>query len=525
MRGSQHVGRTFAFAGLIGATVFLLHSFAQHEFTAHLRDQAAHALALAASGDTPYRWRFRDDEDIVAGRVFGARAFEFHEHALIAQSSGAAFEVGLPLPRSVDLLLFPHLQIAAAADEPARFDIVVREALDAPELVLSGTPLPAGISPLSIDLSRDEWLLDGRPAAAPKIAAMLRLRAHLPTGAHLHLSAADLLRAEVPALDLRKAPQAVDVETPVSAGRTTVYRLPFRGDVQGADIAAIAHHADPRRSPLILLPQRGRVEQQIALRNAVFAAMPGAILVPEAALDATFAQARTASDAAPASDILRWAALALYACALLWSRLRPASAPRLRAGIEGALALLGPLWLVLFDDFTGKPDAAQTLLIMLGTAYAISLSLPRRWNWNGGVRTWGLAFGIVAFALLLGVALHDSAAPTRAISPSHSARYIAWAFVQQYLVCAVCTERWRIATGSAAIAAYLGALSFALLHTPNAALMIATFAAGLCWCAIYLKDRALLPLAVSHAASALLLLALLPRSLLASAEVSARFFQ
>ena len=48
---------------------------------------------------------------------------------------------------------------------------------------------------------------------------------------------------------------------------------------------------------------------------------------------------------------------------------------------------------------------------------------------------------------------------------------------------------------------------------------------GMCWCALYLRERALLPLAVSHAASALLLLALLPRSILASAEVSARFFQ
>jgi hypothetical protein len=525
MRGGQHVGKTVAFAGLIAATAFALYAFAQHAFTAHLRDQAAHALALAASGGTPYRWRFGDDEDIVAGRVFGARAFEFREHALIAQSSGTAFEIGLPLLRAMDLSIFPHLQIAAAADAPALFDIVVREALDAPELVLSGTPLAAGISPLSIDLSRDAWLLEGRHTAAPKVAAMLRLRVHLPTGAHLHLKTADLLRAEVPALDLRKAPQAVDVETAVSADRTPVFRLPFRSDVQSADIAAIAHQADPSRPPLILLPQRGRVEQQIALRNAVFAAMPGAILVPEAALEATFAQARAASDAAPASDVLRWTALALYACALLWSRLRPAAAPRVRAAIEGVLALLGPLWLILFDDFTGNPDAAQSLLIMLGAAYAISLSLPRRWNWNGSARIWMLAFGIVAFALLLGMALHDGAAPARAISPSHSARYIVWAFVQQYLVCAVCTERWRIATGSGAIAAYLGALGFALLHTPNAALMIATFAAGLCWCAIYLKDRALLPLAVSHAGSALLLLALLPRSLLASAEVSARFFQ
>jgi membrane protease YdiL (CAAX protease family) len=55
--------------------------------------------------------------------------------------------------------------------------------------------------------------------------------------------------------------------------------------------------------------------------------------------------------------------------------------------------------------------------------------------------------------------------------------------------------------------------------------MVATFVGGLCWCAIYLRYRALLPLAVSHAASALLLGMLLPVDIVRSAEVSARFFQ
>jgi membrane protease YdiL (CAAX protease family) len=68
-------------------------------------------------------------------------------------------------------------------------------------------------------------------------------------------------------------------------------------------------------------------------------------------------------------------------------------------------------------------------------------------------------------------------------------------------------------------------MTFALMHTPNAALMLATFGGGLCWCALYLRERALLPIAVSHALSALALIALLPPNWLYSAEVSARFFQ
>jgi len=80
-------------------------------------------------------------------------------------------------------------------------------------------------------------------------------------------------------------------------------------------------------------------------------------------------------------------------------------------------------------------------------------------------------------------------------------------------------------TGDAWAAVYLSALGFALLHTPNPTLMLATFIGGLCWCSIWLRYRALLPLALSHAISALLLSSLLPADILHSAEVSARFFQ
>ena len=104
-------------------------------------------------------------------------------------------------------------------------------------------------------------------------------------------------------------------------------------------------------------------------------------------------------------------------------------------------------------------------------------------------------------------------------------RYLAWALIQQYLICVVVTARWRQAGLPPFVAIWLGATTFALMHTPNASLMLATFFGGLCWCALYLRERALLPLAFSHAASALVLITLLPSSWLYSAEVSARFFQ
>ncbi len=75
----------------------------------------------------------------------------------------------------------------------------------------------------------------------------------------------------------------------------------------------------------MLLPERGRVEQQIALRDAVYAALPAAILVPEGAFDQTFEQARALADAPPAAipASTRWHFVALFACLLALARLRP----------------------------------------------------------------------------------------------------------------------------------------------------------------------------------------------------------
>ena len=157
--------------------------------------------------------------------------------------------------------------------------------------------------------------------------------------------------------------------------------------------------------------------------------------------------------------------------------------------------------------------------------FAVSLSVQKTWQWNGGKRAWILAAGVVLLALIPALLLGGIHGAGRAVSHAQLARYLLWAVFQQYLICAVCTERWRMVTRSDAFAVYLGALGFALLHFPNAALMLATMAGGLCWCALYLRERALLPLAASHAASAVVLLSLLPKEILWSAEVSARFFQ
>jgi len=519
-----------ACAALLVATAWLLDRFAREQFTAHLRDQAALALALAAQGETPYRWHFDSPDSIIAGRVFDAADFRFENGELVVRSGAAPFDVGLPLTRPIDLALFPQLHIATSADGPASLRVVVYDSMQAQEKVLDSAAAGPGVGAGDIDLAAPNWRAAGLATDAPRVAAVLRLRIVAPPHTTVRLLSAALLRsARAQRLDLARVPQVLEPPVAAPTDRTAVYRLPLGEAPQKVDIAAIGQmYTTPARQPLILLPQRARVEQQIALRNAVYAALPSAILLPEGALDATFLEAREQAGVAAVprgQQATRWIVFALYASVLVWMRLRPPRALRPRAAVEAGLALIGPLWLILVDGFDGKPDLPQLLLIVAILLYAVSLSIPRDWCWNGSRRAWVRALAIPLAAACIGVLTHDWSEALRPIGSAHVLRYLAWALLQQYLICAVCTERWYQAGGNRFFAAYLGALGFALLHTPNAALMLATLAGGLCWCTLYLRERALLPLAVSHAASALLLLALLPRSILASAEVSARFFQ
>ena len=519
-----------AFVALIVVTVFGLDLFAHRAFDAHLRDQAVRSLALANTGGTPYRWRFAGPEDLVAGHPFGSEDFDFSDGSLRWRSSGPV-EAGIVLARTLSLKAFPLLHLEATVDSPGELRVVVREKLGGPEFVSAPVPFGAGRYDGVLDIGGLAWFIDGarQAAAPPREAAMLRLRFVLAHSGQVALHSAAMRRGPAySALDLNAQPVIVEPGHANPAGGISVFRLPFDAIMQKVDIAAIAANVGASAQPLILLPQRGRVEQQIALRNAVYAALPAAILVPESRYAETFAEARALAAAGlrEAPPRSQWAPVAVLALLLLIARFRSPRDPRRRALFELALTMAAPLWLILGDHFDGTLHASQYALIGLTVAYAISLSLPRAWHWNGEPRAWAYAALVVALALVIGLILHGSGTQvTPAPGLRQVLRYFGWALLQQYLICVVYTERWNIVAGNRYVAVYLGALGFALMHAPNAALMLATFAGGLCWCAIYLRYRALLPLALSHTACALLLVVLLPADILRSAEVSVRFFQ
>lgn len=519
--------RTLAGLVILGATAWLLNALSLRQATAWLRDSAAHGLVLAARGESPYRWRFADRSDLVAGRVFGATRIAFDTRGLDVRSDGSAFEIGLPLTRPADLRRFPVLQVAVDVEAPASLTVVARTRLDAPQQITAAKALPAGRQTIDVDLSNATWRQPDRTADAPSRAAMLRLRFSLPRDAQLHLSEAGLRRLSgAPRIDLQRAPRVVDAPAQVDSAAPALVRL--HANAVDADFQPLDRDFGAARTPLVLLPARTRVEPRLLLYRSLVAAIPSVVAVPEDAATATFAQARAelAAAAHPAGSGApwQWIALGSYLLVLIAARVRPPAGARVRAALELTLVLAGPLWLVVGGHFDGSAEPLPIVLIAGVLAYAVSLRPLHPWQWIGTKRAWWPAGAVVAAAAALGLVLHAWPAPLRPLDAGHVARYLLWALLQQYLICVVCTERWRRVTGGAVAAVYLGALGFALLHTPNATLMLATFAGGLCWCALYLCERALLPLAVSHAVSALLLMSLLPPQILLSAEVGARYF-
>ncbi|HEX6832498.1 MAG TPA: CPBP family intramembrane glutamic endopeptidase [Rudaea sp.] len=527
LRAPGRWAAVFAALGVVVLTLWLLDAFARMQFTHHLRDEAAHALALAARGETPYRWTLRTLDDLVGARIFGASNYTAGADGLVIESDGKPFEIGLRMSRPIPLDELGVLELDANVDGAARAQLIVREHLGGEEISSDAFDIRANAATI-VRLDERSWQ-DARDGhrGAPQAAAMLRLRFTLTQGSGFKLRNVVFgWPSARPRLDITSAPDIVDLPSAAASSRLRAYLLAEKHEARVAQLAAIAR-ADAGAPPIIVMPSDARVEQQMAWRKAVYSALPDAIIVPGNGIAETMAQARR--EAADGSQMrphptLHWISVLLFALVLLLARLHPPANARLRALCEVLLTLAGPAWLILggyFDGNVHKPFVAVMIATFL---YAVSLSVPRTWRWNGSARAWALALGVVGIAALIGLWFHRADTALNPIPLKQIVRYFGWALLQQYLLCAVCTERWRTATGNDSLAVYLGALGFALLHNPNAALMIATFFGGLFWCALYLRERSLLPLAVSHALSALTLLALTPRDVLHSAEVSVRFF-
>jgi membrane protease YdiL (CAAX protease family) len=106
----------------------------------------------------------------------------------------------------------------------------------------------------------------------------------------------------------------------------------------------------------------------------------------------------------------------------------------------------------------------------------------------------------------------------------HVLAYFGWAWLQQWLMLIVIMRRFEQVLYRPAWAVLATAIVFALLHTPNGMLMQLCFVGELWWAWCFLRSRSVLPIALAHAACALLVESGLVGGLVRSLEVSARFF-
>jgi hypothetical protein len=466
-------GTAIAAVLLALALLFALPWFAASIVRGAIERDSANDRAAYGIGSSPWRWHLRDSGDVVAGRAFGGGRLTAGKNGLQAHATdGSPLEIGLPLRRPADLHALPVLHLEASASAGGHYSLAVRQTLEAPVVHADLGALGPDALARPVRLDRLKWVdAAGHAANVPTRAAMFRLAATLAEGQTLTLREASL------------APLPTWLPPTATA-----------------------------------LPDGLTAEGLLDWRDARLGTSP----------TATFGQT-VAQPPAPAWQ--PWAAPLLYLLLLvivpaIRAAMRPAPegpAQAARPGpVEALLVIAGPLWFIAGLGLSARPAAPGLAMFLLGVAYALTLAVRRRlprWQWLGAWRVagWPLLALPVTIAIVA-VAGHAPVWPTA----GRALLYIGWAFVQQWLILAVVAALLARALPRPA-AVLLAALAFALLHTPNGLLMQLCFVAELGWAWWYLHHRALFPVALAHAFSALLLQACLAGGILRSLEVSARF--
>lgn len=468
----RHPGLRWLAAGLVAmALLWAMPYVAAAVVRAAVESRSAAERASYATGGSPWSWRFRRPDDVVAGRAFGSGTLETRPGGLTLRSDRAGTaEVGLPLPRPVDLTRLGSLEWHASASAPGQYGVAVRESLDGPLLQASlGTLPPAGPS-RAIDLRALAWAdAGGSRVPPPARAAMLRLQASLPPGATLVLDSAALLPGH-------------GVLTPriarLPAGLSAEELLAWRDRQRDKDpLLTFGTASAPERAP----------PWTAWLAPAIYMLMLGA----------SAARKRRPGGwrATPMSDLL-----------------------------DAVLVLVGPLWFIAGMGLSTSPSSSGVTMFAAGVVYALFLAVGRSlpgWRWLGDWRDTGWPLLAIPAALAL---VHVFGHTPQWPPAGRIAIYLGWALFQQWLVLAVAGALLARALPRPA-AVLLTALAFALLHTPNGLLMQLCFVAELGWAWWYFHRRSLLPVAIAHAASAVVLQAGLAGGMLRSLEVSARFLQ
>ncbi|MGA0585573.1 type II CAAX prenyl endopeptidase Rce1 family protein [Dyella sp. KRB-257] len=453
----------------------------------HLAREAHGELALLRAGQPLWRWTFTTTEDLVAGRAFGHADVQAVDDGLrITSRDGTPFDLGLPIARGVDLMHWPILHLDRRGKEPVALSILWQAPGSA---TCASAPMTWRDARLDLDLRAVDASAPGSGhCALPANAGMLRLRLTMTRGQELVLRKASLRAADPPAL----------VPTPQDLAGS------FRPRSGRSSSTAV---------PIVRLHATASAEQMLARRDEALAWRPAAIVI----VDGT---SLAGSPPRPMPRRLSWLATTAYVLMLLALSRRPRAAlPTLLAG------MLGPLVLIAGLQWGQRPSVPGVIALGAALAFAFRIqhqAAPPNWRWVGAWRSAGWRWPLALIPVALSVCLIWG----HALEPVPLRRalvYFGWAALQQWLVLGFALGQLGklLPVAWAVLAA---AALFALLHVPNGALMQLCFLAELWWAWCFTRQRALLPIALAHAACALLVGAGLVGNGLRSLEVSARFF-
>jgi hypothetical protein len=463
-----------------------------------VRDAQQRLLLLQT--DAPlWRWSPRTPDDLVAGRAFGnANLLTGIDGVDSVSSSGTPFDLGLPLTQPVDLLHWPMLRILAKSSSPGRLGIIWESPGHGSCLVIDAAELSNTSNEVLIDL-RQLQAQSTDPAhpdcSLPQAATTLRLRPIIPAGASWLLKDVQL-------------GAGARISAPIDAG------LELTGNTAQAGIQLDAWHPTSP-APMIRLPPGATAETLLELRDRILGKQPGAVIAPH----------RAPLSAKAKMDIPPWLGWAV--CTLYLALLLIAAQYRAPEWVALLLILLGPLWLIIGLQWQLHPSIPAIVGFLGALGFAAWREWRQigqaQWRWFGqGIQSWLWPLGLVVIAYALVVSFggrHLHPLPWR-----HVLVYLAWASLQQWLILVVVMRRWETWGWPAAFCVLVTATTFGLLHTPNGLLMQLCFLAELYWAWCFMRTRSLAPIALAHAACALIVEAGLAGPLLRSLEISGRFF-
>lgn len=185
------------------------------------------------------------------------------------------------------------------------------------------------------------------------------------------------------------------------------------------------------------------------------------------------------------------------------------AALRKRMAIElVTVVILAPLFLYFVPRNVGLYATAAVLFFGF---VAISAMKQREHIWPAPTRTWqerlnrsmGIMFAVTAPTVLLfyGWSLWMGYEVSFGNLLLAFGLYFPWALLQQSIFMIYLLGRLRTALPSVSppLLAVLNGAAYGLVHLPDKVLALVTIIAGTVWSYAYLRDRQLLPLALSHA--------------------------